>query len=226
MKHSSGVDGPVQNRGALDGWGQGVHGCSMTRLRITALFLAMLLPVVSAEVIAPPDVVRSAISSVEALGEKVVHNDYKAAIDSMYPQWKDRMAKRKGGIKKLEAELEGIGEIMARNGVQIISFKTLGAPKTYEVWPGDNTNEAVGEINYTKWLLLIPTVTQFRIFHDDSPKGTVIDSYGFQVAIADKGKNNWTFINGSDVTVSDLRSLFITLPANMVLPLVKREAAN
>ena len=186
----------------------------------------MVLPVVSAQTVAPPDVVKSAVASVEALGKKVVNSDYKAAIDSMYPQWKERMAKRKGGMQKLEDELAGIGEFMARNGVQIISFKVVGAPKSYEVWPGENTDGEVGKINHTKWLLLIPTVTQFRIFHDDSPKGTVINTYGFQVAISDKGENNWTFIDGSDVSVSDLRSLFITLPGNMELPPVKREEAN
>lgn len=198
----------------------------MKHIGMTGLLLAIWLPVLSAQTVAPPDVVKSAITSVEALGKKVVNSDFKAAIDSMYPQWKKRMAKRKGGLKKLEQELEGIGEMMARNGVQIISFKTVGAPKSYEVWPGDNANAAAGEINYTKWLLLIPTVTQFRIFHDESPKGSVINSQGFQVAIADKGKNNWTFINGSDVSVSDLRSLFITLPANMDMPQVKREEAK
>jgi hypothetical protein len=198
----------------------------MKRIGTIGLLLAVLLPVLSAQTIAPPEVVKSAISSVEALGKKVVNSDYKAAIDSMYPQWKERMAKRKGGIKELEKELEGLGEMMSRSGVQIISFKTIGAPKSYEVWPGNNENSVDEEINYTKWMLLIPTVTQFRIFHNDSPKAAVINSYGFQVAIADKGQNNWTFINGSDVSVSDLRSLFITLPANMELPTVKREEAN
>ncbi|MFC7336787.1 hypothetical protein ACFQY0_06335 [Haloferula chungangensis] len=198
----------------------------MKRIGMTMLFLAMLLPAVSAQTVAPPAVVKSATAAVEELGKKVVNSDYKAAIDSMYPQWKARMAKRKGGMKKLEEELAGIGEYMARNGVQIISFKVSGAPKAYEVWPGDRADAAEGAINYTKWLLLIPTVTQFRIFHDESPKGSVINTHGFQVAIADKGQDNWTFIDGSDLSVSDLRSLFITLPANMELPPVKREEAE
>jgi hypothetical protein len=198
----------------------------MKRIEMTGLILAMLLSVVSAQTVAPPAVVKSAVTSVEELGKKVVNNDFKAAIDNMYPQWKERMAKRKGGMKKLEEELAGIGEYMARNGVQIISFKVVGVPQSYEVWPGDSSKEASGVINYTKWMLLIPTVTQFRIFHDESPKGTVINTYGFQVAVADKGKDNWTFIDGSDVSVSDLRSLFITLPGNMELPPVKREEAE
>lgn len=198
----------------------------MMRIVMTGMMLAVLLPVLSAQAVAPPEVVKSAITSVEALGKKVVNSDYKAAIDSMYPQWKERMAKRKGGIKKLESELEGIGEMMSRNGVQIISFKTVGMPTSYEVWRGKGGDAAGGEPNFTKWLLLIPTVTQFRIFHDDGPKAALINSHGFQVAIADKGQDNWTFINGSDVSVSDLRSLFTTLPANMELPLVKQEAAN
>ncbi|MGB6222438.1 hypothetical protein [Haloferula sp.] len=202
------------------------HAYAMKIFAVLALFQAICLPVLCAQNSAPPEVVKSAVASVEELGKKVVNNDFMAAIDSMYPQWKDRMAKRKGGMEKLEEELAGIGDYMARNGVQIISFRISGPPKSYEVWPGDSSNEAEGEINYTKWLVLIPTVTQFRIFHDESPKGTVINTHGFQVAIADKGKSNWTFIDGSDLSVSDLRSLFITLPANMELPPVKREEAK
>lgn len=198
----------------------------MKRLRILGLVIGLWIPLAKAQTDVPAEVVKGAVTAVKVLGDKVVRGEHKAAIDSMYPQWKARMAKRKGGIEKLEKELEGIGEVMARNGVQIISFKTKGVPITYEVWPGDSSNLEEGQINYTKWLILIPTVTQFRIMPDDSPKGYVINSHGFQIAVADKGKNNWTFINGSDVTVADLRSLFITLPANMNLPLVKREAAE
>ena len=183
---------------------------------------------VGAQAPAPREVTSSAIAAVEALGKRVVLGDHKAAIESMYPQWKKRMAKRFGGIEKLEQQLDGIGEEMARNGVGIISFKTMGAPRAYEVWPGKPLDGVEGEAQpvFDKWLLLIPTVTQFRIMQGDPPETHVINSHGFQVAIADKGRNNWTFINGSDVSVSDLRSLFASLPANMELPPVKREVAE
>jgi hypothetical protein len=47
------------------------------------------------------------------------------------------------------------------------------------------------------------------------------------VAIADKGTSNWTFIDGSNLSLGELRKLFINLPSDLVLPPVqKKEAAN
>ncbi|MEM1083725.1 MAG: hypothetical protein AAGI48_06345 [Verrucomicrobiota bacterium] len=201
----------------------------MSRVALTGILLALLMPVLRAQAVAPPAVVDSAVTAVEDLGEKVVkRGDFKAAIDSMYPQWKERMAKRNGGIRNLEEKLAAVGPALAREGVEIISFKTVGAPRSYEVWPGKpEPGAAPDAINFTKWLLLIPTVTQLRVaVSADPPEFAVIDSHGFQVAISDKGKNEWTFINGSDVTVADLRSLFITLPDNMRLPEVKKKVAD
>ena len=45
-----------------------------------------------------------------------------------------------------------------------------------------------------------------------------VHSTGFQVAVTDKGKEDWTFIDGAGVTVNDLRSLFVNLPMNLELP--------
>jgi hypothetical protein len=187
------------------------------------LSLALLPVSVCRGGVAPPEVVDSAIQSVEELGRKVVLGEHKVAIDKMYPQWKERIAKRAGGLEKLEKDLDGIGAMMARNGLSIISFKTVGEPKSHEVWPGKGSTEA--NPIYTKWLLLIPTVTQLRVMDrtGERPQTRTINSYGFQVAIADKADLDWTFINGSDVKVSDLRSMFTSLPANMELPPVRPE---
>ncbi len=195
-------------------------------MKLFLLIGILLGSVASGQGAGPPEVVKSAISAVEDLGREVVSGEYQVAVDRMYPKWKERMAMRKGGIEALERELSSIGEVMARNGVSLIAFKPEGAPKVYEVGPGDSSEEAEGVTNYKKWLVLIPTVTQFRMMQGDNPRNRVINSHGFQVAISDKDKLDWTFINGSDVSVSDLRSLFITLPGNMELPEVKREEAK
>lgn len=172
---------------------------------------------------APEEVIRSAVKATEALGEKVVMGNHKVAVDRMYPRWKQRMAKRKGGVAELERELAGIGEIMARNGMSLKSFKTVGEPKSYEVWPG---KEVDGEPVFTKWVVLVPTVTRLRYMQEGQRRPEELDLYGFQVAIADKGSDDWTFISGSDISVADLRSLFTSLPANLELPEVKREMAD
>ena len=186
--------------------------------------LAMVLaPSARCQVAAAPEVVRSAIAAVEELGDRVVKGEHRVAVDRMYPRWKERMAKRKGGLAKLEEELAGIGAVMARNGVSLIAFRTTGEPTVFEV---DPTSAGEGVV-FEKWLVLIPTVTTFRIIvPGETPRTEVLNSHGFQVAIADKGRLEWTFINGSDVTVADLRSMFVTLPVNMALPEVRRELAD
>jgi hypothetical protein len=82
----------------------------------------------------------------------------------------------------------------------------------------------VERLVFTKWLVLVPTVTTFRIMRQGEPKPLVIESTGYQVAISDKGKSDWTFIDGAGLTPADLRGIFITLPQDMELPPVgKRE---
>jgi hypothetical protein len=59
---------------------------------------------------------------------------------------------------------------------------------------------------------------------EGEPRPLVIESTGYQVAISDKGENNWTFIDGAGLKPADLRGLFVTLPQDMELPPVgKRE---
>ncbi|GAA5482252.1 hypothetical protein [Haloferula sargassicola] len=169
---------------------------------------------------APVEVVKSAEKAVQDLGSEIVNGHHQAAVDSMYPQWKARMAKRSGGMEKLEESLRGIGDLLARSGISVISVKTYGVPRSHEVWPGAGQD---GATVYTKWLVLVPTVTRMRVLQEGHPKPILIDSYGYQVAISDKGSNNWKFINGSDVGVADLRLMFTSLPANIELPEVKRE---
>jgi hypothetical protein len=173
---------------------------------------------------APPEVVASAVAAVQKLGAEVVKGHYQVAIDRMVPSWKERMARRMGGMEELQKQLAGLAEQMSQQGVSMISFKPDGEAHSFEVWPGKKKTVVDGketeDLIYTKWLVIIPTVTQFRIMKDR--EFHIIESRGFQVAVADKGANDWTFIDGSGVTVADLRSLFLTLPADVELPPIER----
>jgi hypothetical protein len=178
---------------------------------------------------APADVVASAIAAVAELGDAVVLGHYKVAVERMNPSWKERTAKRIGGMKELEKQLEGVAQQMVQQGINIISFKPQGQPRSFEVGPGRKVEKVKGaeveNLVFNKWLVLIPTVTQFRIIRQGQARPTVIDSIGFQVAISDKGKNDWTFIDGAGLTVNELRSLFVTLPQDLQFPPIeKRES--
>ncbi|RYD18579.1 MAG: hypothetical protein EOP88_22080 [Verrucomicrobiaceae bacterium] len=178
---------------------------------------------------APADVVASAVAAVARLGEEVVMGRYQVAVEKMNPEWKDRVAKRMGGMEALEKQLSGVAKQMVQQGVSMISFKPQGQPRSFEVGPGRKVETVNGEqvesLVFNKWMVLIPTSTKFRILRQGDPKPLVIESIGFQVAVSDKGKNDWTFIDGSGLSVNDLRSIYATLPQDIELPPVeKRES--
>lgn len=184
---------------------------------------------------APADVVASAVAAVASLGDEVVQGRYKAALDRMNPQWKKRVAqKTEGGMEALEKQLEGVTAQMIQNGITMVSFRPEGLPRSYEVSPGRAVEKVNGQdvekLIFNQWMVLVPTTSRVRITPPNNGKGAVnkpvlIDSTGFQVAISDKGKNNWTFIDGSGLSVNELRGLFGTLPADLKFPPVeKREA--
>ena len=181
----------------------------------------------------PPEVVASAVAAVSKLGDEVVLGRYKTAVDRMNPLWKERVAKRMGGMEALEKQLEGVAAQMVQQGISMISFKPEGRPQPYEVSPGKKVVRENGanveKMVYTQWMILVPTVTNFRIMSSEAgqaPKVVTIESIGYQVAISDKGKNDWTFIDGSGLNVNDLRGMFITLPQDMELPPTKKREAR
>ncbi len=203
-----------------------------------AILVALALParaqaggIGEAEIIAepvPPGVKASAVAAVEKLGEQVVLGRYQAALERMNPDWKQRVAARMGGMAELERRLDGVAAEMIRQGITMISFKPQGEPIVHEVSPGTGSVRENGvekeQMVFTKWLVLVPTVTRFRIIAAGNSRPMVIENTGFQVAVAEKKTLDWTFIDGSGLTAADLRGLFITLPRDMELPpLGKRE---
>lgn len=173
---------------------------------------------------APREVILSAVKAVEDLGDQVVQGRYQVAIERMNPLWKKRTAARIGGMRALERQLAAVSEEMVRQGISMVSFKPVGTPQSFEVWPGKKVDPATGAetLIYTKWMVMVPTATRFRIFRKGEAKSRTIESIGFQVAVSDKDKNEWTFIDGSSLSLNDLRSLFINLPQDLELPPLDR----
>ena len=101
------------------------------------------------------------------LGDEVVLGRYQVAVERMYPLWKERAAKRMGGMDVLEKQLAGVGAQMVQQGISIISFKPQGQPRAYEVVPGTKVVKengvSVSKLVYTKWMVLVPTVRKIRI---------------------------------------------------------------
>ncbi len=178
----------------------------------------------------PPEIVASAVAAVGKLGDEVVLGRYQAAVDRMNPLWKERTAKRMGGKDELEKKLAAVAAQMVQQGISMISFKPQGQPRVYQVSPTsrkvkDNGVE-VERLVYQQWMIFVPTATKFRIMQKvdgQAPRSYMIESTGFQVAISDKGKEDWTFIDGANLNTADLRSLFVTLPQDLQLPPVGKK---
>jgi len=178
----------------------------------------------------PPEITASAVTAVAKLGDEVVLGHYQVAVDRMYPPWKERTAQSMGGMEALNQRLAGVTAQMVQQGISMISFKPQGRPRVYEVSPGGKAVRLNGvdvqKLVYTKWLVLVPTSTQFRIFPKDKPKAVIIDSTSYQVAVSDKGKIDWTFIDGAGLNIADLRGMFSTLPKDMELPPVEKHESR
>lgn len=178
----------------------------------------------------PAKAVESAVAAVAALGHEVEQGRYHVALERMNPRWKERYAQRVGGMKELERMLEGVAAAMVAQNITMLSFKPHGEPMAYGVLPGQKTMQVNGrpesKLVYTQWLVLVPTVSQFRMMHNqpgEPARWVRIQSTGYQVAVADRDKLDWTFIDGAGLTVNDLRSLFVTLPQDMKLPEVGKK---
>lgn len=171
--------------------------------------------------VVPPEVVASAVASVTRLGEEVVLGRYQVALDRMNPEWKQRAAQSVGGMQALERKIESIPAEMVRQGISMISFKPQGQPLVHQVAPGRRVTAAGESFGYTKWLVLVPTTTCYRLLtrvEGGPPRTLMIERTGFQVAVSSKDKLDWTFIDGSGLKPGDLRGLFPTLPLDMKMP--------
>ena len=76
---------------------------------------------------APPDVVASAVAAVAKLGDEVVMGRYQVAVERMNPLWKERTAKRMGGMEELEKQLAGVAAADGAAGDQHDFLQAPGA---------------------------------------------------------------------------------------------------
>jgi hypothetical protein len=232
--------------------GRGIHCGVKTFVHTVMMIIAVLIPYgvsaqspaveagssPQAEVVAeevPDETIASAVAAVSDLGNSVVQGRYQVALERMNPDWKSMYAKRAGGMKALEDALGQVAAEMVRQGITMISCKPQGKARGFGVAPGPPAQKAGnktaagsanGRLVYTKWMVLVPTLTKFRILQKrgpgEPPGWIYIDSTGYQVAVSDRSRNDWTFIDGAGLSVSDLRSLFATLPIDMELPPVEK----
>lgn len=162
----------------------------------------------------PLDVARGAARAVDAMGVELVKGRVAVTLEKMYGPWKDRAARRLGGMDKLVQVVVERRDKMQEEGMQLAMLKA-GAPTSgFEVRPVMKTDPKSGlkEVDhYQEWLVFVPTTIRYRVIESDTGKTRYIEREEFQVAVAKQGTDDWEFIDGSKLTIDELRTMFPTL---------------
>ena len=163
----------------------------------------------------PLDVAKSAAAAVDVMGVELTKGRVTVTLEKMYVPWKDRAARRLGGMDKLVEVVAERRDRMQANGMQLVSIKSRPATSGFEVKPVMKTDGVTGlktVDHYQEWLVFVPTTIRYRVIEADTGKARLLEKDGFQVAVSRQGSNEWSFIDGAKLTIEELRTLFPTLP--------------
>lgn len=166
-----------------------------------------------------PEVIRiEAQKATQVLMNQVVKGDIDAAFKHMNPKWKNIEARKNGGAAKLNKKIrEGFADLQAK-GITLRATQAKRPTVAFEVDFGLQEQMVNGKPTkvgvYKQWMVFVPTVSQVTaIDHGAVPRQTVeMRLDGFQIALCEKGKNDWTFIDGAHIKGAELRQLFPFLP--------------
>ena len=192
-----------------------------------AVVMAGLSSGVSAQepglVVVDPTVARSAQAAVQKMGVEMMKGNYQYANTRMYPRWKRRLAKRYGGVDKLERGLAKAGQQKVDLGLMVTAYNAELPTSFFSVWrakkrdvSGALVKDATGrDVVVEHWLAVVPTLTRVKVA-DPSLGGKIrtLEEHGYTVAISEKGTNDWYFLTGMSPNIQDLRGMFPTLPPN------------
>ena len=189
---------------------------------LIALLLVCAPRVDAQRVVVDPAIADSAQAAVQRLGLERMKGNFRYGQDRMYPRWKRRLAKRLGGMDKIEQQFVAGEQQRIKMGLVVTDYRA-GAPRAFfDVWRAKKLDARTGkpiadasghEIIVEHWLAVVPTVTRVKL-PDRQQGGKIreIEEQSYTIAICEKGSNDWYFLTGMKPTVQDLRSLFPSLP--------------
>jgi len=188
--------------------------------------------------IVPMEVKQRAQKAVQAVMDETIRGNFKAALNSMNPEFVKVISRPYGGPEKYKAGLLKQMQAMGKNKVTFMAAITQPADIAFEVDYGFENQVVDGKLvmgadgkpvqvaNYRSWMVFVPTVTDFTVVNPETDKLHKYRKWGFEVAISKKKGEKWTFINGDTINALQLRKLFPFLPKEdkkMQFPPIKRE---
>ena len=168
--------------------------------------------------IVPMDVKERAQAAVQVVMDKTVRGDFKAALDSMNPDFVKVTSRAVGGPAKYKAGLLKMMQEMGQNGITFQAAITQAVDIAFEVDYGLENKVVNGKqvqvAGYRSWMVFVPTVKDFQVLDKEAQPAQLrkFRKWGFEVAISPKKDEKWTFINGDNINALQLRQLFPFLP--------------
>lgn len=169
--------------------------------------------------IVPMDVQMRAKDATQQMVDKTLRGDFVAVVERTYPEYLQfRAREKRRTIPQTKAALVNNLRKIGQEGVVLDAMITLNPQSAFEVDYGVEKRVVNGEEVqagiYRKWMVFIPTVLDISAMDHDAkpPRMRNFRKWDFEVAIADKGQENWTFIPGSSANAMELRKYFKFLP--------------
>ncbi len=176
-----------------------------------------------------PAVGASAQRAVQVLGSNVKKGNLAFALEKMYPRYRKRLEVRFGAAK-LREQVTDLGKKLNQNGIVIERFVAERPTGYFKVWlqitdEGKSKIAAGGDLGpndtFYNWLVIVPTMQEWKFLDKDGGKPRYLKRTGFQVAIAKvttPGQEDWTFVDGDSASAPEIRALFASLPYDLLVP--------
>ena len=152
----------------------------------------------------PAEILADAVRATQAVGDQTLKGEFDAVVEKLYPRSRKRAAKKLGGNQAVVDRMREMVNEFSAGGMALTKFVAEPAIHGFDI------------PEYREWLVFVPTTRTVRRISPETGLTQFLEITDYQVAIRKKeAGSEWSFINGSTLKISELRSFFPTLPIDI-----------
>ena len=152
----------------------------------------------------PAEILADAVKATQAVGDETLKGDFDGVVKKLYPRYRKRAAKRLGSNEALTEQMRKLVNEFAASGMTVTKFEAEPAIHGFDI------------PEFSEWLVFVPTKRTVRRIDPTTGLTQWAEIKDYQVAIRKKEVGaSWSFINGSRLKMTELRSFFPSLPNDL-----------
>ena len=149
----------------------------------------------------PAEVLADAVKATQEVGDQTLRGDFDGVVQKLYPRYRKRSAKRLGSTEALTLHMQKLVNEFAASGMTVTKFEAEPAIHGFDI------------PEFREWLVFVPCKRKIRRIDPATGLTQWAEIRDYQVAIRKKEVGApWSFINGSRLKISELRTFFPSLP--------------